>query len=75
MKRFIDEAKERISSPTPSFFRKIKIAGKVLMAGAGAILAPSAAMPVPGILLEAAKALLIAGSVMVAVAAAAVEGE
>lgn len=76
MKRFINEAKERLSSPTPSFFRKIKVTGKVLIAGAGAVLAPSMAdVELPALLMEVAKTLVIAGSVMVAVAAAAVEGE
>lgn len=76
MKQFINETKERLTSPTPSFFKKIKIIGKVLIAGAGAILAPSVAdVQMPGMLQEVAKALFIAGSVMVAVASAAVEGE
>ncbi|WP_111594684.1 hypothetical protein [Chitinophaga dinghuensis] len=76
MKKFIDEAKERMASPTPGFFKKIKIAGKVLMAGSGAILAPAVAdVHMPGVLMEIAKGLFIAGSVMVAVAAVAVEGE
>ncbi|RFS18820.1 hypothetical protein DVR12_26850 [Chitinophaga silvatica] len=76
MKRFIKEVKERIASPTPGFFRKIKIAGKILMGGSGALLAPTTAgIDIPDLILEIAKGLFIAGSVMAAVAAAAVEGE
>jgi hypothetical protein len=76
MKQFIHETKERLSSPTPKFFKKIKVLGKILIAGSGAMLAPSVAdIATPAALSEIAKALFIAGSVMVSVASAAVEGE
>ena len=63
---------ERIASPTPRFFKTIKIIGLTLVAASGALLAAPAALP--AIITTIASYIAIAGSVATAVSQVAVEG-
>ncbi len=62
---------ERIQSPTPKFFRKLRNIGLILGAASAAILAAPLALPVT--LLTIAGYLAVAGGVITAVSQTAVE--
>lgn len=64
---------QRLQSPTPSFFKKVRKIGLILTAISGAVLAGSAALP--AVLVSIAAYLGIAGSVASAVSQAATEEE
>ena len=64
---------DRVSSPTPKFFKTIRNIGIVLAAVSGAILTAPVAMPV--IVVQIATYLAIASTVASAISQAAVEGE
>lgn len=70
----INEWITRISHPTPAFFKKIAKIGGGLLAAGGAIVAPTVVnVHMPIALVEVASHLMVAGSVMIAVAKAAKE--
>lgn len=62
---------QRIQSPTPSFFKKLRLAGLILAAISGALVAGPVA--VPAIVSTIAGYLAVAGGVMTAVSQTAVE--
>lgn len=62
---------ERVVSPTPSFFKKLRTAGLVLAAISGALVA--APVAVPAIVVKIAGYLAVAGGVATAVSQTAVE--
>lgn len=64
---------ERLSAPTSKFFRKLRLVGLILIAGAGAIIASPALLPVS--VVAAAGYLLAAGTAIVAVAQVTTDGE
>ena len=64
---------ERITAPTPSFFKKIRRIGIILAATSGAILAAPAHLP--DVMLTIATYLGIAGSVAMAISQTATEGD
>lgn len=64
---------QRLQSPTPSFFKKVRKIGLILTAISGAVFAGSAALP--AVLVSIAAYLGIAGSVASAVSQAATEEE
>lgn len=63
--------KERLQSPTPGFFRKIRNIGLVLGAIGGTILA--APVTLPGVIISVASYLATAGLVATAISSTAVE--
>jgi hypothetical protein len=63
--------KERVESPTPGFFKKIRNAGLVLAAISASLLATPIALP--AVLLKIAGYLAVAGSVASAVSQTATE--
>jgi hypothetical protein len=64
---------ERIQSPTPSFFKKVRTVGLILAAISGTIIA--APVSLPAVVIQVATYLAVAGSVATAVSQTAVEGE
>ncbi len=64
---------QRVKSPTPKFFKKIRNIGLALAAISGSIL--SAPVALPAILLKVAGYLAVAGTVAGTVSQTAVEGE
>lgn len=60
---------ERVTAPTPKFFRKLRTIGLVLAAAGGAIIAAPVALPV-----TIAGYVIVAGTVATAISQAAVEG-
>jgi hypothetical protein len=64
---------ERIASPTPKFFRKLRNIGLVLAAVSGTIVAAPIALP--AVVIQIAGYLALASSVASAVSQTAVEGE
>jgi hypothetical protein len=62
---------ERIQSPTPKFFKKLRTVGLMLAAAGGAVIASPIALPVA--LSTVAGYLIVAGSVATAVSQTAVE--
>jgi hypothetical protein len=67
----IKEWISRFSCPTPVFFKKVAKLGGVLLAGGGAIVAPTVVnVAMPHNLVSIASNLMVAGSVMIAVAKA-----
>lgn len=65
--------KDRITSETPDFFKRIRTAGLILAAAGGAILAAPVALPAA--LITAAGYFVAAGAVASAVSSAVVKGE
>lgn len=64
---------ERMTAPTPKFFKKVRTLGLCLVAAGGAIVASPIALPL--IIVAAGNYLIVAGSVAMAVAQTAVENE
>ena len=64
--------KDRITSDTPSFFKKVRTVGIILAAAGGAILASPVALPAA--LVAAAGYIIAAGTVATAVSSAVVDG-
>lgn len=64
---------ERLQSPTPTFFKKVRNIGIVLAAVSGTLL--TAPVALPAVLLKVAGYLAVASSVASTVSQAAVEGE
>lgn len=64
---------QRLAKPTPPFFKKVRMAGLMLAAAGGSLLAAPVALPAAVVAL--AGYLAVAGSVMTAVAQAAVDSE
>jgi hypothetical protein len=69
----IHELKDRISKPTPPFFRTLRTVGLVLAGVGGAILA--APVGLPAVLVTAAGYLVTGGAVLSAVSQATVKSE
>lgn len=63
---------ERVVSPTPTFFRKLRTVGLALAAVSGALLAAPVALP--AIVIHIAGYLAVAGTVVTAVSQVTVEG-
>lgn len=63
---------ERFKSPTPKFFKKLRIVGLILAAAGGTIIAAPIALP--SIVITVGGYLVVAGSVATAVSQAVVEG-
>lgn len=63
--------KERLCSPTPKFFKKLRTVGLILAAAGGAIMATPVTLPVA--IVTAAGYLVVAGGVATAVSQTAVE--
>ncbi len=64
---------ERMQSPTPTFFKKVRTIGLVLAAISGAIIAAPVALP--AVIIQAATYLGVASTVASAVSQTAVEGD
>ena len=64
---------ERVNSPTPKFFKKVRNAGLILAALSGSILASPVSLP--AIVIKIAGYLAVAGGVAGTVSQTAVEGE
>ena len=64
---------ERVNSPTPKFFKKVRNTGLILAALGGSILASP--VPLPAIVIKIAGYLAVAGTVAGTVSQTAVEGE
>lgn len=64
--------RERLASPTPKFFKKLKIVGLALAAASGALIAAPIVLPVAVVTL--AGYIALAGAVVTAVSQVAVEG-
>lgn len=64
---------ERVSSPTPKFFKKLRNIGLILAAVSGTIIAAPIALPV--VVIQIAGYLGVASAVASAVSKTAVEGE
>ena len=64
---------QRITSPTPPFFKKLRMIGLVLAALSAAIIAAPAALPL--VVVKAATYLAVAGGVATAVSQVATEGD
>lgn len=64
---------ERLSSPTPKFFKKLRNIGLILAAVSGTIIAAPVALP--AVVMQIATYLGVAGTVASAVSQTAVEGE
>lgn len=62
---------ERVAAPTPSFFKKLRMIGLVLVAASGALVAGPVAVPV--IITKIAGYLAVAGGVVTAVSQTAVD--
>ena len=64
---------ERVSSPTPNFFKKLRNIGLILAAVSGTIVAAPIALP--AVVIQIASYLAVASSVASAVSQTAVEGD
>jgi hypothetical protein len=64
---------ERVSSPTPKFFKKLRNIGLILAAVSGTLMAAPIALPV--VVIQIAGYLAVASSVASAVSQTVVEGE
>ena len=64
---------ERVQSPTPTFFRKVRKIGLILVAVSGALLAAPVALPAA--LITAATCLGVAGSVATVISQTATEAD
>jgi len=64
---------ERINSKTPPFFKKLRMAGLILAAAGGVLIA--APVAIPAILVTAGGYMIVAGTVATAVSQVAVEDE
>ena len=64
---------ERVSSPTPKFFKKLRNIGLILAAVSGTIIAAPVALPV--VVIQIATYLGVASTIASAVSQATVEGE
>jgi hypothetical protein len=64
---------ERVSSPTPKFFKKLRNIGLILAAVSGTIIASPIALP--AVIIQIATYLGVAGTVASAVSQTVVEGE
>lgn len=69
----MNQVLERISQPTPRFFKRLRNVGIVLASVAGVLLAAPVALPVA--VITAAGYLTVAGSVLTAVSQMTVVGE
>ena len=64
---------DRMQSPTPTFFKKVRTIGLILAAISGAIIAAPVALP--AVIIQAATYLGVASTVASAVSQTAVQGE
>ena len=69
----MNQVLNRISQPTPSFFKRLRNVGIVLASVAGAVLAAPIALPMA--VINVAGYLTVAGGVLTAVSQMTVEGE
>ena len=69
----MNQVLERITQPTPRFFKRLRNVGILLASVAGAVLAAPVALPVA--IVTAAGYLTVAGGVLTAVSQMTVEGE
>jgi hypothetical protein len=69
----MNQVLDRITQPTPRFFKRLRNVGIVLASVAGAVLAAPIALPIA--VITAAGYLTVAGGVLTAVSQMTVEGE